>query len=206
MDGLQICPLTNSPCNVEFKDNITKIAFNLLRACNLHCYRCCEGISHKSPKIYTDLYFRFLNESKELNNINTIQLTGVGEPFIYYNKTLEFLKSLKNTNIKSVNIITNATLLNKEKILQLKETSLETNVKYQFTVSMDGFDKISFEKMRCGATFEKVVENVLLLKENFEEILISFTEKEINKDQSSKGDSFCKEHNLTIIKYKDTTR
>ena len=170
VDKQQICPLTNSPCNVEFKDNITKIAFNLLRTCN------------KSSKITYYLYFRFLNESKELNNINTVQLMDVEEPFLYYNRTLEFLKSLKNTNIKSVIITTNATLLNKEKILQLKEISLETNVKYQFTVSIDGCTKETYENSRVCGNFEKVISNAKNIYSIFgkDHLIVSFTAKKHN--------------------------
>ena len=74
---------------------------------------------------------------------------------------------------------TNATLLSKKRILELKEISEKTKVEYTFDISLDGITKETYEATRVGANFEKVISNINILKKFFK-FRMSFTYKKTN--------------------------
>ena len=51
---------------------------------------------------------------------------------------------------------------------ELKEISEQTGIEYRFFVSVDGITKETYENTRVGGNFEKVIENICLLRDHFE--------------------------------------
>lgn len=159
-------------CNFP-KNKIAQVSVGLSYACNLNCYHCFYEGHHKDNSQLKDLYFNTLYNIKN-NNLESIQLTDVGEPFFYFYKTLDYLKSLTLSDTKNINFLTNANILNTERIKMLKDISDSTGITYTFIISIDGCTKESYEKSRINGSFEKVIENARYLNELFD-VGINFT-------------------------------
>ena len=179
-DKIEFWPGTEDRCKIcNFpKNKITQVGIGLSYACNLNCYHCFYEGHHKDDDQLKDLYFKILYNIKN-NNLESIQLTDVGEPFFHFYKTLDYLKSLTLNDTKNVNFLTNASLLSKNKIRMLKEISDFTGVNYTFVISIDGCTKDTYEKTRTNSNFEKVIENAIYLNQLFH-VGINFTIKRPN--------------------------
>ena len=112
--------------------------------CNLHLDKI-----HKELYIYKKLMDYFCNKDYKIIS------TSLGEPFLFKNEMLDWIK-----NCKEMYAITNATLLDTEYIIKLSRYSN----KFKLAVSFDSIKKETYEKIRVGANFEKTMENLLLLK------------------------------------------
>lgn len=159
-------------CNFS-KNKIAQVSVGLSYACNLNCHHCFYEGHHKDNSQLKDLYFNTLYNIKN-NNLESIQLTDVGEPFFYFYKTLDYLKSLTLNDTKNINFLTNANILNIERIKMLKDISESTGITYTFIISIDGCTKESYEKARINGSFERVIENARYLNDLFD-VGINFT-------------------------------
>ena len=163
------------PCNITSKIEVVTVSFS--KACNLHCYHCFFN-EHKDEPDTRDLQFETLEKIKG-HNLEKIHLISSGEVFYYYYKVVQYLKGLSSTDTKIIDFQSNLTLLTRSRIDELKKISNETGVIYDFSPSIDGITKETFEAVRIGANFEKVMDNLMYLKEVFgpEHIFINFTLK-----------------------------
>lgn len=152
-------------------DKIKQVVVSLSHACNIHCHDCFFDGHHTDTKQIKDLFFKTLYSVKG-HQLYQLQLTDQGEPFFYYNEVVKFLRSLTLNDTETMRFFTNMTLLNKNRILELKKISEETGVKYMFVASVDGITKESFEGTRCGANWEQVMEN-------FDNLISIFDKKDI---------------------------
>ncbi|MCF0124326.1 MAG: radical SAM protein [Clostridia bacterium] len=189
-DRCKVCTFT--------KDRISQIGVGLSYACNLKCHNCFYDGHHKDIPELKELYFSILEKIKG-NNLSSIQLTDVGEPFFYFYKTLDYLKSLKyGVDTKSVNFLTNGTLLSKDRIDELVKVSKETNIIYNFIVSVDGITKKTYENTRIGGNFEKTIENITYLHKFFN-VGINYTIRKPNMSDTLNIKNFFKELGFTQI-------
>lgn len=160
-------------CNLP---NIIKnVSVSISHACNLNCYHCYFDGDHKDSIGQKRVYFSTLEKLKG-HKLDKILLTDNGEPFIYYDKILSYLKSLTKEDTLAIEITTNLMLLNEERIKKLHDTMIKTQISYRWILSLDGITKETFEATRIGASWEKVCKNVRLIAENFcrENIRISY--------------------------------
>ena len=104
-------------------------------------------------------YFKVLEKIKG-NKLKYITLTTVGEPFIYKKETYDYLKSLTLNDCEIVKIQTNGTLIDEKDIDLLEEIKNSSGIDFEVVVSIDSIYKENFEKIRVGANFEKVLENI----------------------------------------------
>lgn len=163
------------PCTITSKIEVVTVSFS--KACNLHCYHCFFN-EHKDEPDTRDLQFETLEKIKG-HSLEKIHLISSGEVFFYYYKVVQFLKSLTYKDTKIIDFQSNLTLLNKARIDELKSISDITGVIYNFSPSIDGITKESFEAVRVGAKWEQVMENLLYLRDTFgaHNIFINFTLK-----------------------------
>lgn len=177
-------PITKKPaykdwctclCTITSKIEVVTVSFS--KACNLHCYHCFFN-EHKDEPDTRDLQFETLEKIKG-HSLEKIHLISSGEVFFYYYKVVQFLKSLTYKDTKIIDFQSNLTLLNKARIDELKSISDITGVIYNFSPSIDGITKESFEAIRVGAKWEQVMENLLYLRDTFgaHNIFINFTLK-----------------------------
>lgn len=120
-------------------------------SCNFRCSHC--EIPHKNRKR------RLLSRSQYdviMSNLPyalRVKLQGEGEPFL--NDNLYDL--IEETCLKGVwcEVITNGSILDMERL-----KPLERFKNFQLTFSFDAADKTTFEKIRVGSNFEKILENM----------------------------------------------
>ncbi len=125
--------------------------------CNLRCIMCplSKGLKRKQGILKFNNFKKVYDEIKPYY----INLTGIGEPLLNPDlfKIIKYAKSNKSI----VKLDTNATLLDKEKINKI--LNVGTNI---VSVSIDEIDKLNYEKIRRGAKFEEVINNLKnLIKE-----------------------------------------
>lgn len=160
------------------KNEINKVTVGLSYACNLKCYHCFYE-KHIDTKELKELYFETLYKIKG-HHLDIIEFTDRGEPFFYYYKIRDYLKSLSIDDTKTVKFLTNLNLLSDERIRELKTISEQTGVHYKFEASIDGITKEAYENTRIYGNFEKVINNLKLLLENFDDVLVNYTIKKPN--------------------------
>lgn len=89
-----------------------------------------------------------------------MRLSGSGEIFVYYDSLIPYLKSLNTKDFKNINFITNGNLLSDKHLEELKNISIQTGINYIFTYSVDAVTKETYEKVRIGGDFNKVLQNI----------------------------------------------
>ena len=167
-------------------DDVKIINIGILHFCNIHCYHCCSEI-YKKPNI--DCIQKVFERLLSFKGLLKIELDTSGEIFTIYTLLKNFLRRLDPSITKEVVLLTNGLLLDENKLYELKQISINTGVNYSFRVSVDGITKETYEKTRIGGTFEKIIKNISLIKDNFP-IQISFTIKKTNYSDAYNVKSF----------------
>lgn len=128
-------------------------------ACNLRCPMCFQIDKTFTRKPYMgimdwDFFCRIVDEANEIG-IGAVTLGSRGEPTLHprYADMIEYVS--KKENIFEVKTNTNATFLDTNKIHKLLESDIDTIV-----ISADHYEKKTYEKLRKGANFEKILINV----------------------------------------------
>jgi len=130
---------------------------DLAGVCNARCSMCTVWKDPKEMRYMNDeLFVKILDEMRNYSDwINVVCLSRNGEPLLYRNLS-QRISELKKIGIKNVNFSTNAALLTDKKSIELIESGLD-DIKF----SIDGSTKETFETIREGLNFEKVVNNCL---------------------------------------------
>jgi len=130
--------------------------FELVSGCNLNCEYCVRSSSFKKIKekiISFDKYSEIIREGVK-NNLYSIELNGLNEPLLQ-KEIGKYIKFAKDMGIMIISLHTNATLLDKKMAISLIESGLTLLI-----FSVDAFKKETYEKMRKGANYERMVENI----------------------------------------------
>ena len=125
--------------------------------CNAHCIMCPKGQrGTRNIQLMEDrLFEKIIRELEKYNEwIEMICLNSDGEPLLD-KKIAQRIRMLKEVGIKHVNISTNAQLLTEDKIYELLESGLD-----DLRISLDGFTKETYEKVRVGLKYDIVKSNV----------------------------------------------
>lgn len=185
-----------NPCSFP-KTSIKRVTVGLSYACNLRCYHCFYD-EHKDTPELKELYFETLEKIKG-HNLDIIEFTDRGEPFFYYYKIRDYLKTLTTNDTKAVKILTNLNLLSEERIKELKAISEQTGIHYKFEASIDGITKESYEATRIKGNFEKTIENLKILVAVFDDVLVNFTIKKFNMTSTKQEiENFFKDLGTTV--------
>lgn len=145
--GFRSGPKTGKPFKVKFESSTI---------CNLKCVMCplTKGLTRKTgvlkfenfKKVYDEVKFPYVN------------LTGLGEPLI--NPDIFRIIRYVRKNKSFVKVDTNGMLLSEENIKKL----IDSNPTF-VSVSIDGASKKTYESIRKGADFDKVINNLKKLVE-----------------------------------------
>lgn len=161
--------------------------------CNFDCIMCPLGksIYKGGGGISLQLFEKIVSEISGYKDwIKLVCLSRNGEPLLNKNITL-MVKKLKDAGIKRVNFSTNASALTEKKSLELLKAGLD-----EIRFSIDGYTKETFENVRKGSKFEKVLSNCLNFinlrdKFNFKtQIQIRFVEQKKNEHEIEKWREF----------------
>lgn len=162
----------------------------LTNACNLQCYMCPTGTNSMTrPKGFmTEEVMDRIVEDVRAEDIEGVRFILWGEPTLHPN-FLEFCKKMKDVG-KMVHFNTNGILLTDEMLKAIVEMEIDS-VKFSF----QGVDKRSYEEMRLGSDWDKILENIKKLNAIRGErekpyIQISTTVTDEEKDRIEK---FCDE-------------
>lgn len=133
-----------------------KIKFESSTLCNLKCVMCplTKGLSRKTGVLKFENFKKVFDEIK----VPYLNLTGLGEPLMNPD-IFRIIKYAKKSG-SLVKLDTNATILTEENIKKLLDSSPTF-----ISVSLDGVDKKTYESIRKGANFEKVIFNLKKLVE-----------------------------------------
>ncbi len=145
---LNMAQLPDFPCRIILEST------NL---CNLHCPSCMtgQGIRPEKGRMDFDLFKKIVDELVDHPETFFMSLQGGGEPLLHP-ELFDFLDYLhqKKPGIRS-QLSTNGTLLTEEKSIKLLESGL-----VEIFFSVDGATRETFETLRAGAEFDKVLVNI----------------------------------------------
>jgi radical SAM protein with 4Fe4S-binding SPASM domain len=169
--------------------------------CNFDCIMCPLGksIYKGGGGITIELFDKIVSEISNYKEwINLVCLSRNGEPLL--NKNIAtMVKKLKDAGIKRVNFSTNASALNEKKSYDLLKAGLD-----EIRFSIDGYTKETFEKVRKGSKFEKVIKNCINFI-NLRDKLNANTQIQIRFVEQKKNEHEIKEwKNFWLSKLKKT--
>ncbi|MFH1073482.1 MAG: radical SAM protein [Candidatus Firestonebacteria bacterium] len=142
------------------------VAIEPTNLCNLKCTMCPVHASRVKEKprasgmMEFGLFKKIIRQLPRKRDVNLV-LHGYGEPLLHP-KLVEMVSYAKKAGVADVQFATNGMLLTREKSKALIAAGLD-----RLDVSLDGFSKKIFEKIRAGAKFNTVTENIrqfILLK------------------------------------------
>ncbi len=144
------------------------LSIEINSTCNLKCIMCNRGNYDKINLGPMDIdMFKFIikNIERNLFYFDSIQLFFNGEPLLhpYFDKLIDFLreKNVNNQLFRNVIIDTNGQFLTpriSQKIIKLGRVSI--------TFSLDAFSKTTYDKIRRGGDFERVISNIKFFLKN----------------------------------------
>ncbi|MCK4393653.1 radical SAM protein [Candidatus Bipolaricaulota bacterium] len=131
-------------------------------ACNLKCIMCPKGFYKKEWKTgYMDLD-TYKKISQCFSSVEYVHLQGWGEPLLH--KELFEMTELAKSSGCSVGFTTNGMHLNQSNCKKIVDSGLDI-----IGISIDGATKETYESIRVGATFEKLLDNIKTLTSVMEE-------------------------------------
>lgn len=132
----------------------TILNIEVTNICNLNCPICSNRLATSKGFISLEFLDKLIDKNRSLLEGQTVWLHFAGEPLLHP-KLSEIIKKLKSNNINT-RLSTNATLLDRDLAYEIMAAGLDYIV-----FSVDGNTKDSYEKIRVGADFDKVVKNIL---------------------------------------------
>jgi MoaA/NifB/PqqE/SkfB family radical SAM enzyme len=135
--------------------HLTKIYIEPTVACNLDCITCFRNAWEQPIGRMTEETFeRIFAGLKELDPIPNVYFGGIGEP-LFHQKTVEWIRRIKQELGVKVELITNGTILTEKKSRELIDAGLDV-----LWVSLDGATPDSFADVRMGAELMAIIDNL----------------------------------------------
>jgi len=121
--------------------------------CNARCINCTRDIMTRSTGVMEmGLFKKIVDECAE-NDVGVIHLHNFGEPFLD-RRVFDKIRYIRDRGIKT-RLFTNLSIFSREAAAELVETGLS-----RIKISIDGADRETFEAIRRGLKYDKVVENI----------------------------------------------
>lgn len=125
--------------------------------CNQRCSHCGhKTMKRKKGNMEIKLYKKIIDEISQVDPSTEVWMTFYGEALLLRYKLYYMIKYAKDKGLTNVVLNSNAGLLDDENADLLIESGLD-----RFIISIDGFSKETYEKIRVGGTFEQTYQNVL---------------------------------------------
>ena len=167
------CPLLYNDKYIKYRKNwidipkkkiVTNFPMHLdieiANICNLKCLMCSRthrvnNNTHEHPsQMDMALFKKIVHEASEKGCLS-LKFNGDCEPLILQSKFIQMLNYTSKYNFIDLLFGTNATLLSPE----LSENIINSSIT-RMNVSIDSPEKNTYEQIRVGAKFEKVMENI----------------------------------------------
>ena len=166
----------------------------ITKDCNFKCTYCRpggEGIYNKNPNMEIDEIKKCIYLlSKE--GFDSVRITG-GEPFVRKDivDVINAIGAIEG--ITNVSLVTNGSLLNYEIIQKLAASKLAS-----ITVSLDTFDRDKFKSIVNVDCFDKVIENIILLRSYQLKTRINMVLTAENMNHLAEIMEFCSKHTVDL--------
>ena len=124
--------------------------------CNLRCRMCPQSFAPKSIDkgyIELELFKKVIDEGAE-HGLCSIKLNWRGEPLLH-KQLPEMVEYAKKHGIIEVMINTNGQLLTKDMSRKLIKAGID-----KIIISLDGMNKATYEHLRQGANYDKLIKNI----------------------------------------------
>jgi len=153
--GFGLAPLAAMPISDLFLPLYVQIESTT--KCNLRC-KTCRRTNETNCDMSFELFKSIIDEFKGFRLISRrLDLTGLGEP-LFHPQIARMVEYAKNNGFH-VSFTSNFTVINREKAVELIKARLDG-----LYASFDGASKETFERIRVGADFDKVIGNVKLFQ------------------------------------------
>lgn len=126
--------------------------------CNAKCVMCTiNDWGKRNSYLMSDVVWKkYVDEIRDyVKWVDRVNLSRDGEPLLD-SKLEDKIQDLKKINIQLVTLATNASLLNRERIVSILDSGLD-----DIMFSIDGFTKETYEKIRRGLNYEEVRDNCI---------------------------------------------
>ncbi len=124
--------------------------------CNLRCSMCGHRVmTREKGKMEINLSRKIIDEIAEIDKTTRVWMVFFGEALILRKRLYEMVSYAKKRGLKDVVLNSNGTLLDEKAALGLIESGLDA-----IYVGIDAFCPQTYNKIRVGGDYEKVVENV----------------------------------------------
>ena len=143
----------------RWKDNRSDLLFLLFEItsrCNLKCLMCAHSIGYPQTPLMSDEIFRAGLEGIREMDIPSVSVNQANEALLD-KKIFERIRAVASLpNVVDIRMHTNAVLLNNDNSKRILESGLT-----RLLIGFDGFSPRVYEKMRCGAKYNLVLDNIL---------------------------------------------
>ena len=185
---------------LEKRFKITDFPLNIIlepgNYCNLKCITCAQSrLTRPKGQLSILLYKKLIDEIAAVNPNTRLWLDFYGEPLLQKYKIYYFVKYAKEKGLKSVEINTNGTLIDKE----MAEMLLDSGIDF-ISIDCDGFSKEVYEKIRVNGNRDVTYSNIEYLLKRKKElglkkpiIEVKTMEMDENKDEVDQIMSFWKD-------------
>jgi len=165
--------------------------FEIVFGCNLRCPFCTQSVKAKNwsynvePKkvITFEKFCEIIDEGVE-NDLHSIELNGINEPLLQKD-LCRYISYAKEKGEIVISLHSNSLLLNEKNSNELIDSGLTSIV-----FSVDGSTKETYEKIRVGGKFEKMLECINLFldikkkrQSKFPLVRMSFAENKLNYEE-----------------------
>lgn len=141
--------------------NNMKLRICVTDKCNFNCTYCGSGGEGKLSDGYSLSYEERISIISKLHEIgiDSYRITG-GEPLLYP-ELYKLLDDLQNhESLNKITIVTNGSLINDKFVNYIKKSKIKS-----VTISLDALDKETFRKVTRIDSYEKVINNIIRLKQ-----------------------------------------
>ena len=161
-----------------------QVMVELICGCNLRCVMCPIGndkITRESGIMEFKLFQKIVDEIALEKNNTKLWTAVMGEPFLLGKRLFEYLQYAQLKNIP-VFLNTNAVLIDKTSIEMIHQLGVK-----QVIVGIDAFTEETYNKIRRGGNFKRVVDNIKYMIEQFKdketEIILQYIVMDENEDE-----------------------
>ncbi|MCG8357577.1 MAG: radical SAM protein [Kiloniellales bacterium] len=158
-----------------------KLDIENVSRCNFKCTMCIVSDWHKGKRAEDMSLEDFKRVIDENYGLVEIKLQGVGEPLLQGDDLFEMIRYARARDIW-VRTTTNASLLH----LRDNHKKLIDSGVNEVQISIDGADKETFQKIRRGSVFERVIDNCKLINAYCDSIGVHRTKMWVVAQQANK--------------------
>ena len=177
------------------------VLLDTITHCNLRCSMCGHPfMTRQKGKMSMPLFKKIIDEIASVDPNTRIWMVFYGEALMLKYKLIWMINYAKNKGLTDVVLNSNGNLLDDEMIIGLIDAGLDA-----IYIGIDAFKKETYDKLRIGGDYDKVVKNVkrlLELKKELgvahPEVYVQFVEMEDNFTQIEEFKKYWSERGAIV--------